>query len=146
MNFTYIGFQWELSKRRSENNFLKGSRKVSISSTLTWYCRKGVPKSLVFNLAHDIYLLSFPGCCWISSRRYFLAKSMNPFMGRLGFSGSLAVFLAGDMGGDITEPEAVEALTEGRRLAIPCRRLRPPNPESGRRPPGENWSDKSWLE
>ena len=95
------------------------------------------------NLAHGIYLLSLPGCCWISSRRYFLAKSMNPFIGLLGLSGSLPVFLAGDIGGDIIEPEAVEARTEGRRLAIPCRSWRP---ESGRRAPGENWSHRSWLE
>ena len=96
------------------------------------------------NLAHSIYLLSLPGCCWISSRRYFLAKSMKPFMGLLGLSGSLPVFLAGDIGGDIIEPEAVEARTEGRRLAIPCLSWRP---ESGLwRAPGENWSDKSWLE
>ena len=68
---------------------------------------------------------------------------MNPFMGLLGLSGSLPVFLAGDIGGDIIEPEAVEARTEGRRLAIPCRSWRP---ESGRRAPGENWSHRSWLE
>ena len=72
---------------------------------------------------------------------------MNPFMGLLGLSGSLPVFLAGDIGGDIMEPpEAVEARTEGRRLAIPCLSVRPPRPESGRRAPGENWSDRSWLE
>ena len=69
---------------------------------------------------------------------------MNPFIGLLGLSGSLPVFLAGDIGGDIIEPEAVEARTEGRRLAIPCRSWRP---ESGRgRAPGENWSHRSWLE
>lgn len=53
------------------------------------------------------YLLSFPGCCWIKSSRYFLAKSMNPFIGLLGLSTpvpdelSLLSFLrAGEAGGD----------------------------------------------
>ena len=47
------------------------------------------------------YLLSFPGCCWISSRRYFLANNINPFIGRLGLSGSFSFFLAGEVGGDM---------------------------------------------
>ena len=52
-----------------------------------------------------LYLLSFPGCCWMSSRRYFLAKSMKPFIGRFGLSElSFSFFLAGDDGGDILEP------------------------------------------
>ena len=123
-----------------------------LQSRIKFECHRVTTKrkltSLVLNLAPVTYhiitdLLSFPGCCWISSRRYFLAKSMNPFMGLLGLSGSLPVFLAGDIGGDIIEPEAVEARTEGRRLAIPCLSWRP---ESGRRAPGENWSDRSWLE
>ena len=69
---------------------------------------------------------------------------MNPFMGLLGLSASLAVFLAGDMGGDIMPPELTEDLTaEGSRLAIPCLRVNPP---VSRLPaPGENWSDNSWL-
>ena len=39
----------------------------------------------------------------MSSSRYFLAKSMNPFIGRFGLSGllSFSFFLAGDDGGDI---------------------------------------------
>ena len=49
------------------------------------------------------YLLSFPGCCWISSSRYFLANSIKPFIGRFGFSlaASFSFFRAGDIGGDI---------------------------------------------
>ena len=94
------------------------------------------------------YLLSFPGCCWISSRRYFLANSMNPFIGLLGLSESLTFFLAGDMGGDMMDPEAVEDRTAGgRRFAIPCLRVRPPASRLAPAPaPGENWSDNSWLE
>ena len=46
------------------------------------------------------YRLSFPGCCWMSSKRYFLANSINPFMGRLGLSQSFSfLILAGDGGG-----------------------------------------------
>ena len=68
---------------------------------------------------------------------------MKPFMGLLGLSVSFTFFLAGDMGGDMMEPEAVEERTAaGRRFAIPCLRVRPPG---SRRAPGENWSDKSWL-
>lgn len=39
----------------------------------------------------------------MSSNLYFFAKSMNPFMGLLGFSGSFSFFLAGEMGGDIMD-------------------------------------------
>lgn len=51
------------------------------------------------------HLLSFPGCCWMSSSLNFLANSMNPFIGLLGLFSSFAAvsfFLAGDMGGDMT--------------------------------------------
>ena len=93
--------------------------------------------------AYSAYLLSFPGCCWISSSRYFLANSMNPFIGRFGLSVSLTVFLAGDTGGDMMEPEPAEDRAGGgRRLAMPCLRVKPP---VSRLAPGENWSDKSWL-
>ena len=69
---------------------------------------------------------------------------MNPFIGLLGLSVSLTVFLAGDIGGDMMEPEPVEDRTGGgRRFAMPCLRVKPPR---SRRAPGENWSDKSWLE
>ena len=68
---------------------------------------------------------------------------MNPFIGLFGFSVSLTVFLAGDMGGDMMVPDPVEDRTGGgRRLAIPCLRVKPP---VSRLAPGENWSDKSWL-
>ena len=40
----------------------------------------------------------------MSSKRYFLAKSMNPFIGRFGLSElSFSFFFAGDDGGDIFE-------------------------------------------
>lgn len=95
------------------------------------------------------HLLSLPGCCCISSSLYFLANNMNPFMGRFGLSGSLAVFFAGDMGGDMMEPvTAVERTAAGSRLAIPWRRLklesradRPGLPAV----PGENCSARSTL-
>ena len=68
---------------------------------------------------------------------------MNPFIGLLGLSVSLTVFFAGDIGGDMMEPEPVEDRTGGgRRLAMPCLRVKPP---ISRLAPGENWSDKSWL-
>ena len=90
-----------------------------------------------------LYLLSFPGCCWINSSRYFLANSMNPFIGLFGLSVSFTVFFAGDIGGDMMEPEPVEDRTGGgRRLAMPCLRVKPP---VSRLAPGENCSDKSWL-
>ena len=56
------------------------------------------------------YRLSFPGCCWMSSRRYFLANNINPFMGLLGLSQSFSFFLAGEGGGG--EPLAEEELVE----------------------------------
>ena len=73
---------------------------------------------------------------------------MKPFMGLLGLSGSFTFFLAGDMGGDIMEPdtdtEDTDDLTaEGSKFAIPCRSVSPP---VSLRPPGENWSDNSWLQ
>ena len=58
-------------------------------------------------------LLSFPGCCCMSSSLYFLAKSMNPFIGLFGLSGSFSlgvlgalvvVGVAGEAGGD-PDPE-----------------------------------------
>ena len=65
------------------------------------------------------YLLSLPGCCWINSRRYFLAKSMNPFIGLLGLSAeSFSFFLAGEDGGDIldeTETSLGMGLASGER-------------------------------
>ena len=68
---------------------------------------------------------------------------MNPFIGLFGFSGSLTVFFAGDIGGDMIEPELVEHRAGGgRRLAMPCLRVKPP---VSRLAPGENCSDKSWL-
>ena len=96
------------------------------------------------------YLLSFPGCCWISSSRYFLANSIKPFIGRFGLSGSaepdapVDFFLAGDMGGDIALPR-----TEDSREAM-LWRSGPPPPELEARPlgppgEGESWSAKSWL-
>lgn len=91
----------------------------------------------------------------MSSSRYFLANSMKPFMGRLGLSVSL-VFLAGDMGGDIMEPDTdtapVERTADGSSEAMPWRRVRPAadtgpaSLDSETRPPGENWSVNSWLE
>lgn len=46
------------------------------------------------------YRLSFPGCFWMSSNRYFLANNINPFMGLLGLSQSFSFFtLAGEGGG-----------------------------------------------
>jgi hypothetical protein len=51
------------------------------------------------NFVKFLYRLSFPGCCWMSSKRNFLANSMNPFIGLLGLSQSLSFFLAGDEGG-----------------------------------------------
>ena len=104
-----------------------------------FYSFSGQIRAVLFHLQ---YLLSFPGCCWISSSRYFLAKSMNPFMGLLGLSGSFAFFFAGDIGGDIMEPPPVDDLTdEGSRFAIPCRSGNP----LLLGPPGENWSTRSWL-
>ena len=68
---------------------------------------------------------------------------MNPFIGLFGLSVSLTVFFAGDIGGDMMEPEPAEDRTGGgRRLAMPCLRVKPP---VSRLAPGENWSDKSWL-
>ena len=56
-----------------------------------------------------MYLLSFPGCCWINSSLNFLAKSMNPFIGRLGLSElSFSFFFAGEDGGDIFPDEETE--------------------------------------
>ena len=57
----------------------------------------------LFVFENTVYLLSFPGCCWISSSRYFLANSIKPFIGRFGFSlaASFSFFRAGDIGGDI---------------------------------------------
>ena len=43
------------------------------------------------------YRLSFPGCCWMSSSRYFLANNIKPFMGRFGLSQSFSfLLLAGE--------------------------------------------------
>ena len=86
---------------------------------------------------NKICLLSFPGCCWISSNRNFFANSINPFIGLFGLSGSCSFFFIGDIGGDIIPP-----LAEGSREAIPWRRWLPPLLG----PPGENWSARSWLQ
>ena len=53
------------------------------------------------------HLLSFPGCWLISSTRYFFANSINPFMGRFGFTGlsaapAAAAVAAGEGGGGAT--------------------------------------------
>ena len=98
-----------------------------------------------------IALLSLPGCCCISSSRYFLANSMKPFMGRLARSGSAAFLRAGDMGGLIMiSPGPLVRTEEGSREAIPCRRGGPPllGPPAERGPPGDgdNWSERSWLQ
>jgi len=79
-----------------------------------------------------IALLSLPGCCCINSSRNFLANSINPFIGRLGLSGSFTFFLAGDIGGDIMLPR-------GSREAIPWRS----GPPLG--PPGDSCSARSAL-
>ena len=49
------------------------------------------------------YLLSFPGCCWISSSLYFLANNIKPFIGRFGLSApfSFSFLWAGEIGGDM---------------------------------------------
>ena len=78
---------------------------------------------------------------------YFLAKSMNPFIGRFGLSGSADdFFLAGDMGGDIAlfrtaaddKIEAMLCLKGVLELADVNICLGPPSE-------GDNWSARSWL-
>ena len=72
---------------------------------------------------------------------------MNPFMGLLGLSASLVVFLAGDIGGDLMDPVpdnlTAAAAAEGSKFAIPCRSVEPPAPTVPCLAPGENWSDIS---
>ena len=82
--------------------------------------RKKCNKELFFLIDRFHYLLSLPGCCCISSKRYFLANNMNPFIGLLGLLSSLADFLAGDIGGDIMLAEPDEDLTGvGSKFAMP---------------------------
>lgn len=57
------------------------------------------------------YLLSLPGCFWMSSSRCFLAKSMKAFIGRLGLLGS-STFFTGDTGGDNKPSEGAFILAD----------------------------------
>ena len=79
--------------------------------------------------------MSFPGCCWMSSKRYFLANNINPFIGLLGLSQSFSFFnLAGEGGGG--DPLAMEGWV-GRWGAGG------PNTNADPWPPGARGEDKS---
>ena len=104
-----------------------------VSQQIISYLLRIVKKSCValsiINTIAKNYRLSFPGCCWMSSKRYFLANSMNPFMGLLGLSQSFSfLILAGDGGGGdpFSRPEGPVEVGGAGALWWPKMKAEPP--------------------